>query len=151
MFTPSQRRRQDDELFNLSPQQCDPDLNQRSELFPYSQPVYGGFRVLGLTKGAAQAHSQTESARYLERYHIQTYMADAVRMVLDSRDERPLEATLKYFHSVLQGSHVALREFEYVNSTPRNRMSFVRIFVEDNRFGLTPPSPRPTHLATHIL
>ena len=115
MFTPSQRRRQDDELFNLSPQQCDPDLNQRSELFPYSQPVYGGFRVLGLTKGAAQAHSQTESARYLERYHIQTYMADAVRMVLDSRDERPLEATLKYFHSVLQGSHVALREFEYVN------------------------------------
>ena len=32
-----------------------------------------------------------------------------------------------------QGSHVVLREFEYVNATPRNRMSFVRVFVEDNR------------------
>ncbi|KAJ1485147.1 hypothetical protein T484DRAFT_2458805 [Baffinella frigidus] len=91
IFAPSQRKRQDDERFNLSPQQ------------------------------------------YLERYHIQTYLADAVLMVMDSRDERPLEATLKYFNSVLQGSHVVLREFEYVNATPRNRMSFVRIFVEDNR------------------
>eukprot|EP00960_Hanusia_phi_P036567 752400-Hanusia_phi.AAC.1 len=29
-----------------------------------------------------------------------------------------------------QGDHVLLREFEYVNATPRNRLAFVRMAVE---------------------
>ena len=59
---------------------------------------------------------------YLERYQIQVYVNDAIRSVLDAREERPLDTCLKYFNSVLQGNHVLLREFEFINATPRNRL-----------------------------
>jgi hypothetical protein len=32
-----------------------------------------------------------------------------------------------------QGNHVLLREFEFVNATPRNRLAFVRLVVESWR------------------
>ena len=39
---------------------------------------------------------------YLERYHIQVYVNDCIRTILDTREDRPLETALKYFNSVLQ-------------------------------------------------
>jgi len=33
----------------------------------------------------------------------------------------------------MQGNHVLLREFEFVNMTPRNRLAFVRLVVESYR------------------
>lgn len=71
--------------------------------------------------------------QYLDRYHIQVYLQDAVKTVLNSREERPMEAMLKYFNDVLQGNHVLLREFEFVNATPRNRLALIRNFVETYR------------------
>jgi len=70
---------------------------------------------------------------YLERYHIQVYVSDCIRTILDARDEKPLETALKYYNSVLQGNHVLLREFEFINVTPRNRLAFVRLVVESFR------------------
>jgi hypothetical protein len=37
-----------------------------------------------------------------ERYHIPLYLEDAISLVLEARDDRPLEAIQKYFNSVLQ-------------------------------------------------
>ena len=39
---------------------------------------------------------------YIDRYHIQVYVSDSIRSILDAREERPLETALKYFNSVLQ-------------------------------------------------
>lgn len=39
---------------------------------------------------------------YIDRYHIQVYVSDSIRAILDAREERPLETALKYFNSVLQ-------------------------------------------------
>lgn len=53
---------------------------------------------------------------YTDRYHIHVYLQDAVRMVLEARDDRPLHAIARYFQGVLQGNHVLLREYVFVNA-----------------------------------
>jgi len=68
--------------------------------------------------------------QFIKRYHIHVYIQDAIRQILDNRDDKPLEGLLNYFNSVLVGDHVLLREFEFVNATPRNRLAFVRMTVE---------------------
>ena len=39
---------------------------------------------------------------FKERYHIPLYLEDAISLVLETRDDRPLDAIHKYFNSVLQ-------------------------------------------------
>ena len=44
----------------------------------------------------------------------------------------------------MQGNHVLLREFEFINMTPRNRLAFVRLVVESHRN--TPPGMYATSI-----
>lgn len=64
---------------------------------------------------------------YLQRHRIDTYLAEAVRMLLDDRRERPVEAVAEYFERVRDGSHVLHREYAHVRATPHNQLSFLRL------------------------
>mmetsp|Transcript_70221 Transcript_70221/g.116677 ORF Transcript_70221/g.116677 Transcript_70221/m.116677 type:complete len:351 (-) Transcript_70221:299-1351(-) len=64
--------------------------------------------------------------QYIEKHSIQLYLRDVVALLLQARHERPLEFIGEYFGEVLSGTHVLLREYEYINSCVRNRLDFVR-------------------------
>lgn len=69
------------------------------------------------------------STEYLEHYHVSLYLEDVVKLLLDSRDERPLEFIAEYFNSVQRGDHVLVRDFEFVDGSPYNRLCLmVRAF-----------------------
>ena len=45
-----------------------------------------------------------------------------MKLLLDSRDERPLEFMAEYFNSMQRGDHILLRDYEYCDATPYNRL-----------------------------
>jgi hypothetical protein len=66
-----------------------------------------------------------EPAQYIEESGVAMYLRDVVRLLLAQRTEKPLLFIHEYFQGVLKGENVVLREFGYVNSTSRNRLSFI--------------------------
>jgi len=70
--------------------------------------------------------SELSSEEYIERHNIHVYLRDVVQLLLKARDERPLEFISEYFNTVLNGTHVLLREYSYVNSCARNRWDFIK-------------------------
>jgi hypothetical protein len=74
--------------------------------------------------------SELEPAQYIEESGIAMYLRDVVRLLLAQRTEKPLLFIHEYFQGVLKGENVVLREFGYVNSTSRNRLSFIINFEE---------------------
>eukprot|EP00164_Ancoracysta_twista_P007809 GFYU01011164.1.p1 GENE.GFYU01011164.1~~GFYU01011164.1.p1 ORF type:complete len:368 (+),score=58.32 GFYU01011164.1:147-1106(+) len=78
-----------------------------------------------------QSENERISAReYLDRYNVPLYVNDIVRQLVDTRVENPLECLHEYFSNVLKGNHVLFRDYEFVNSTPHNRLSFLGQIVE---------------------
>mmetsp|Transcript_73015 Transcript_73015/g.171644 ORF Transcript_73015/g.171644 Transcript_73015/m.171644 type:complete len:210 (-) Transcript_73015:209-838(-) len=67
---------------------------------------------------------------YLERVHISVFLQDAVKQLLELRDEQPLEFLASYFSSVLKRNHVTLREFAFINACPLNRHAFVDLVLK---------------------
>ncbi|XP_072278109.1 centriolar satellite-associated tubulin polyglutamylase complex regulator 1 isoform X2 [Pyxicephalus adspersus] len=69
---------------------------------------------------------------YLAQRHVLTYMEDALTQLLEHKDD--LEPTdvarffADYFTSVSQGTHVLFRDYSFVQCTPHNRASFLRLF-----------------------
>jgi hypothetical protein len=53
------------------------------------------------------------------------------------RTDRPIEFIADYFSSVIAGTHVVLRNFEYVNACEGNRWAFVTSCIES--FAALPP------------
>ena len=71
----------------------------------------------------------TQSADdYLAQHGLDVYLEDVVHEILNARHEQPLLAIQKYFAKVIDHSHIYGREFNFVDSTSRNRLSFVRTF-----------------------
>lgn len=62
---------------------------------------------------------------YLQKHQVNFYLRDVVGLLLRARDERPLDFIADYFAEVLNGTHVLLREFAYVNRCARDRWAFV--------------------------
>lgn len=69
---------------------------------------------------------------YLDRHHVLTYLEDAVTQLLEFKEDQPkADPALflqEYFNSVVTGSHVLYREYDFVRNTPHNRASFIRLF-----------------------
>eukprot|EP00164_Ancoracysta_twista_P012425 GFYU01019494.1.p1 GENE.GFYU01019494.1~~GFYU01019494.1.p1 ORF type:complete len:307 (-),score=49.06 GFYU01019494.1:176-1096(-) len=65
---------------------------------------------------------------YLKRLDLDVYLADALEQLIEYRYENPLEYLDSYFTGILQGSHVVGREFEYIQATAQNRLSFITNF-----------------------
>ncbi len=71
---------------------------------------------------------------YLRKYHVLTYIEDAVSFILERKDEdaktKPFELLAEYFKSIKAGTHILFREYTFVCATPHNRVSFVKLFSQ---------------------
>jgi lipopolysaccharide biosynthesis protein len=54
------------------------------------------------------------------------YLQDAIKIILDRRDEKPLDILNEYFNTTLKGEHILLREYAFVSATQLNRKSFLQ-------------------------
>lgn len=54
------------------------------------------------------------------------YLQDAIKIILDRRDEKPLDLLNDYFNTTLKGEHILLREYAFVSATQLNRKSFLQ-------------------------
>lgn len=70
--------------------------------------------------------------QYLAKYHVLTYLQDAVAQLLEHKEENPRVIPARflsdYFRSVVQGNHTLFREYSYIRKTPHNIASFIRVF-----------------------
>ncbi|XP_032240720.2 centriolar satellite-associated tubulin polyglutamylase complex regulator 1 [Nematostella vectensis] len=84
-----------------------------------------------MSSGGADRFSLTTD-QYLEKYHVNTYLEDAVSQLLEHKEDNPRVVPASflsdYFRSVVQGNHVLFREFPYIKTTPHNRAAFIRTF-----------------------
>ncbi len=54
------------------------------------------------------------------------YLQDAIKIILDRRDDKPLDLLNEYFNTTLKGEHILLREYAFVSATQLNRKSFLK-------------------------
>lgn len=57
---------------------------------------------------------------------MQIYLQDAIKIILDRKDEKPLDLLNEYFNTTLKGEHILLREYAFVSATQLNRKSFLQ-------------------------
>lgn len=67
-----------------------------------------------------------KSTDYLEYHKLQIYLQDAIKIILDRKDEKPLDLLIEYFNTTIKGEHILLREFAFVSATLHNRRSFLQ-------------------------
>ncbi|KAM9301922.1 centriolar satellite-associated tubulin polyglutamylase complex regulator 1 [Gastrophryne carolinensis] len=75
---------------------------------------------------------QQSGPEYLAQRHVLTYMEDALAQLLEHKDDVEQGDVASffadYFSSVSLGTHALFREFSFVQITPHNRASFLRLF-----------------------
>ena len=54
---------------------------------------------------------------YMESYKMSIYLQDAIKLILDRREEKPLDLLNQYFNTALKGEHILLREYAFVSTT----------------------------------
>jgi len=54
---------------------------------------------------------------YMESYKMSIYLQDAIKLILDRREEKPLDLLNQYFNTALKGEHILLREYAFVSAT----------------------------------
>lgn len=81
---------------------------------------------------AGSASVAFDPEHYLKKHYVMTYIEDAVRFLLERKDEdpktKPFELLAEYFSSVKDGTHILFREYAFVSKTPHNCTSFVKAF-----------------------
>ena len=86
------------------------------------------------TGAAAEGKEEADCKRYFQMHHIQTYVNDSIKILLRVKDQepkvRPLDTLTEYFRTVLAGTHVAFRDYEFISLTPYNRASFISLFLD---------------------
>jgi hypothetical protein len=68
-----------------------------------------------------------DSTSYLARHSVSVYLIDALRLVLDNREDPPMETLADYFTSAANGTHVVQRDYSFVTATTLNRQAFAHI------------------------
>lgn len=70
--------------------------------------------------------------QYLADSNVLFYLNDAVIQLLEHKEEYNQFGVIRYFaeyfSSVKNSNHVLFREFNYIQATPHNRASFIRVF-----------------------
>jgi hypothetical protein len=62
----------------------------------------------------------------MESFKMIIYLQDAIKLILDRREEKPLDLLNQYFNTALKGEHILLREYAFVSATQLNRKSFLQ-------------------------
>ena len=68
---------------------------------------------------------------YLRKHHVLTYLEDALtQLALQEQPPRSVADSARfvsdYFSSVMNGTHILFRDFSFINSTPFNRICFLK-------------------------
>lgn len=80
---------------------------------------------------SASPHARVLSPHeYLESHHLPLYLNDVVTLLLRLRPAQPLEFIANYFEEVLNGTHVLLRDFNFISQCPRNRWAFILVIQD---------------------
>ncbi|XP_061578158.1 centriolar satellite-associated tubulin polyglutamylase complex regulator 1 isoform X2 [Cololabis saira] len=70
--------------------------------------------------------------QYLADSHVLFYLSDAVTQLLEHKEEYTQFGLIRYFaeyfSSVKNSNHVLFREYNYIQATPHNKASFIRVF-----------------------
>jgi hypothetical protein len=45
------------------------------------------------------------------------YFQDAIKIILDRKEEKPLDLLNEYFNTTIKGEHILLREYAFVSAT----------------------------------
>jgi hypothetical protein len=83
------------------------------------------FSVKSKTQATKERFSQ-KASDYLDNQKMSIYLQDAIKIILDRKDEKPLDLLNEYFNTTLKGEHILLREYAFVSSTLLNRKSFLQ-------------------------
>eukprot|EP00347_Sterkiella_histriomuscorum_P016943 403351256 len=62
----------------------------------------------------------------MESHKMSIYLQDAIKIILDRREDKPLDLLNEYFNTTLKGEHILLREYAFVSATPLNRKCFLQ-------------------------
>ena len=65
---------------------------------------------------------------YIKQMHLEGFLQDVVKYILEKRSDRPLNLIHEYFEKIAEGTDVVGRNYAYISSAPRSRMSFIRQF-----------------------
>lgn len=67
-----------------------------------------------------------KAQEYLDQYKMSIYLQDAIKIILDRREEKPLDLLTDYFNTTLRGEHILLKEYAFVSATQLNRKCFLQ-------------------------
>ena len=73
---------------------------------------------------------QLSTEEYLSHSGLDVYLQDVVHNILNGRHEQPLLQIHKYFKKVVDNTHIQGRDFNFIDATARNRLTFIRTFNE---------------------
>ncbi|CAG9319003.1 C11orf49_1 [Blepharisma stoltei] len=76
-------------------------------------------------KGLHKERLQMSGEDYAELFKISILFQDAIKIILDRREDKPLDLLQEYFSVALKGEHVLLRDFSFISSSQYNRSCFI--------------------------
>ena len=79
-------------------------------------------------KNLCESLDMADSASYLAQHSLEVYLSDLAALLVREQNSSPanaLKICAQYFDNVNKGTHILLREFSYVNATPKNRAAFL--------------------------
>ena len=89
-------------------------------------PTQRGIFSLKSKQQTSKDRFNQKAQDYLESYKMSIYLQDAIKIILERRDEKPLDLLNEYFNTTLRGEHILLREYAFVSATQLNRRSFLQ-------------------------
>ena len=96
-----------------------------SETIATTAPERSIFCVKCKTSASKDRFSQ-KASDYLDNQKMAIYLQDAIKIILDRKDDKPLDLLNEYFNTTLKGEHILLREYAFVSATQLNRKSFLQ-------------------------
>ena len=66
---------------------------------------------------ASRDRYNLKAADYLENFKMSIYFQDAIKIILDRKEEKPLDLLNEYFNTTIKGEHILLREYAFVSAT----------------------------------
>ena len=80
-------------------------------------PTQRGIFSLKSKQQSSKDRFNQKAQDYLESYKMSIYLQDAIKIILERRDEKPLDLLNEYFNTTLRGEHILLREYAFVSAT----------------------------------
>lgn len=62
---------------------------------------------------------------YSEKFNVHVYLQDIVKIILDRREEKPIDLLHEYISVALKGEHVLLRDYSFISATQYNKACFL--------------------------